>query len=43
MTGSHLLRGKSDSFDGLSEDTPTEFLKRRHEEDPRGGDSGKTQ
>ena len=41
--GSHLLRGKPDSFDGLSEATPTELQETRREEDPRGGISGKKQ
>ena len=37
MTGSYLLQGKSDPFDGLSEATPTELPERRHEEGARGG------
>ena len=43
MTGCHLLRGKSNSFDGLLEATTAKLPKRWHEEGPRGGDSSKEQ
>ena len=40
MTGSYLLRGKSDSLNGFSEASPNKLPESRHEEGPRGGDSG---
>ena len=43
MTRSHILRGKPDSFDGLSKATLTELPERRHEEGDRGEIGGKKQ
>ena len=43
MSGSYLLRGKSDPFDGLSKAGPTKLPKRRHEEGPRGGNGSEKQ
>ena len=41
MERSHLLQGKKDSFDGLLKSSLAELPKMRHEEGPKGGDSGK--